>query len=152
VHTPVWSTTFRVAWFIYEGKAGCQLKRLETVHTLSSAILVVGWTVWRGTTGLRKWVQLYVSNVISGLGINYAKYFPHVLSEIFTTSWQWITNAVKVDKWMPLKCVFLKPLMKGKTELKKVKVKLSLCFKLAPRHENVLGERKYGSKHSWPRH
>jgi len=34
----------------------------------------------------------------------------------------------------------------------KVKVKLSLCFNWAPRHEGVLGEWKYSSKHSWPRH
>jgi hypothetical protein len=30
----------------------------------------------------------------------------------------------------------------------KVKVKLSLCFNLAPRHEGVLGEWKYSSIHS----
>jgi hypothetical protein len=30
----------------------------------------------------------------------------------------------------------------------KGKVKLSLCFNWAPRHEGVLGERKYSSTHS----
>jgi hypothetical protein len=32
------------------------------------------------------------------------------------------------------------------------KRKLSPCFKLAPRHEGVLGEWIYSAKHSWPRH
>jgi hypothetical protein len=31
----------------------------------------------------------------------------------------------------------------------KIKVKLPLCFKWAPRHEGVLGERRYSSTHSW---
>jgi hypothetical protein len=34
----------------------------------------------------------------------------------------------------------------------KVKVKLSLCFNWAPRHEGVLGEWKYSPTHSWPRY
>jgi hypothetical protein len=34
----------------------------------------------------------------------------------------------------------------------KVKVKLSLCFKWAPRHEGILGEWRYSSTHSWPRY
>jgi hypothetical protein len=33
-----------------------------------------------------------------------------------------------------------------------VNVKLSLCFKWAPRYEGVLGEWRYSSTHSWPRH
>jgi hypothetical protein len=32
--------------------------------------------------------------------------------------------------------------------LKKVKVKLSLCFNWAPRHEGVVGECRYSSTHS----
>jgi hypothetical protein len=34
----------------------------------------------------------------------------------------------------------------------KVKLKLSLCFNWAPRHGGVLGEWRYSSTHSWPRH
>jgi hypothetical protein len=34
----------------------------------------------------------------------------------------------------------------------KLKVKLSLCFNWAPRQEVVLGEWRYSSMHSWPRH
>jgi hypothetical protein len=33
-----------------------------------------------------------------------------------------------------------------------VRVKLSLCFNWAPRHEGVIGEWRYSSTHSWPRH
>jgi len=32
----------------------------------------------------------------------------------------------------------------------KVKVKLSLCFNWAACHEDVLGEWRYSSMHSWP--
>jgi hypothetical protein len=32
-----------------------------------------------------------------------------------------------------------------------VKVKLPLCFNLAPHHEGVLEEWMYSSMHSWPR-
>jgi hypothetical protein len=35
------------------------------------------------------------------------------------------------------------------TELLKVKVKLSLCFNLAPSHGGVLGEWRYSSTHSF---
>jgi hypothetical protein len=31
-------------------------------------------------------------------------------------------------------------------------VELSLCFNWAPRHEDVLGEWRYNSTHSWSRH
>jgi len=34
----------------------------------------------------------------------------------------------------------------------KIKVKLSLCFNWAPHHEGVLGNWRYTSMHSWPRH
>jgi hypothetical protein len=43
--------------------------------------------------------------------------------------------------------------MEQLTHYSNVKEKLSLCFfNRAPLHEGVLGEQRYGSTHSWPRH